>query len=614
MKRHFIGLQWKFFFILFGITTVVMGILAYYSYKSDRDGVWLQARQYLENVGRMVTASIEGENIALSYQQKTNLILEYNTAVSDIQRFYQQFEVPEVLFPLKDIYILIPESDHTRIFYSTRVPFDFLEPHPGYPELEVVRQNNTVIFTNNSNSINEDVSAVFAPIYDNRKELVAFARIDVDNDVIRSQIPSFWYNLLMHLLWAVAISLVGSLLLSRMVTKPIERYVDFVNRVSEGNYHLRLDLQSQDELEMIGHALNLMLERIEGLIETEADRDRLQNNITNLLSIVSQAADGDFTVSANVTADTLGALADSFNLMIADLSRLINEVKRAAEQIERSTREVLTNSENMSHGAETQVKEIESIYRAAREMAEILKYANIRTSQAAESARRAAQVALSGTEVVKKSTEGMEAIRERVQETARRVRALGQNSMEIGEIIEVISDIANRTNLLALNATIEAARAGDAGRGFAVVADEVRILAERASQAAKDISKLIETIQDGTKEVLIAMEHGIEEVEKGSLYVDEAGAALKEIIGMVQDSSQSITEVSSAFQQQTKASSDIAEAVKKTAIIAKETAENARHSRKLAEQMELLSRTLNKAVSKFRLKQTTVTHKMNGDS
>jgi methyl-accepting chemotaxis protein len=614
MKRQFIGLQWKFFFILFGITTVVMGILAFYSYKSDRDAVWLQARHYLENVGRMVTASIDGENIALSYQQKTNLILEYNTAVSDIQRFYQQFEVPEVLFPLKDIHILIPESDHTRIFYSTRVPFDFLESHPGYPELEVVRQNNTVIFTNNSSSINEDVSTVFAPIYDNRKELVAFARIDVDNEVIRSRIPSFWYNLVVYLLWAVVISLVGSLLLSRMVTKPIERYVDFVNRVSEGNYHLRLDLQSQDELEMIGHALNLMLEKIEGLIETEADRDRLQNNITNLLSIVSQAADGDFTVSANVTADTLGALADSFNLMIADLSRLINEVKRAAEQIERSTREVLTNSENMTHGAETQVKEIESIYRAAREMAEILKYANIRTSQAAESARRAAQVALSGTEVVKKSTEGMEAIRERVQETARRVRALGQNSMEIGEIIEVISDIANRTNLLALNATIEAARAGDAGRGFAVVADEVRILAERASQAAKDISKLIETIQDGTKEVLIAMEHGIEEVEKGSLYVDEAGAALKEIIGMVQDSSQSITEVSSAFQQQTKASSDIAEAVKKTAIIAKETAENARHSRKLAEQMELLSRTLNKAVSKFRLKQTTVTHKMNGDS
>ncbi len=610
MKRNFIGLQWKFFFILFGICFVVMGILAYYSYKSDREEVSLQSRYYLENLGRMLSVSLDGENIAASYVQKTNLILEYNTASSQVQQFYQQFESGDRQFPLKDIIILIPERENTRVFYSTRVPFEFLEARPNYPELQIVRQQNAVVFAAESSIGEENVNTAFAPIYDSRKELVAFARIDISQDALSAQMPSFWLNFMVYLLWAVVISLAGSLILSRMVTRPIERYVDFVNRVSEGNYHLRSDMQSQDELEKIGHATNVMLEKIEGLIETEADRDRLQNNITSLLGIVSRAADGDFTATANVTADTLGALADSFNLMVADLSNLIRDVKSAAEHIEKSTREVLTNTENMARGAETQAKEIEGIYRAAREMAEILKYANVRTSQAAESARRAAQVALAGTEVVKKSTEGMDAIRERVQETARRVRSLGQSSMEVGEIIEVISDIANRTNLLALNATIEAARAGDAGRGFAVVADEVRILAERASQAAKDIANLIETIQDGTKEAVISMEHGIEEVEKGTHYVDEAGSALKEIIGMVQDSSQSITEISGAFQQQTKASSDIAEAVKRTATIAKDTAENSRHSRKLAEQMESLSRMLNTAVSKFRMSDSRSNHKM----
>ncbi|MCB0262095.1 MAG: methyl-accepting chemotaxis protein [Calditrichia bacterium] len=610
MKRNFIGLQWKFFFILFGICFVVMGILAYYSYKSDREEVSLQSRYYLENLGRMLSVSLDGENIAASYAQKTNLILEYNTASSQVQQFYQQFESGDRQFPLKAIIILIPERENTRVFYSTRVPFEFLETRPNYPELQIVRQQNAVVFASESSIGEENVNTAFAPIYDSRKELVAFARIDISQDALSAQMPSFWLNFLVYLLWAVVISLAGSLILSRMVTRPIERYVDFVNRVSEGNYHLRSDMQSQDELEKIGHATNVMLEKIEGLIETEADRDRLQNNITSLLGIVSRAADGDFTATANVTADTLGALADSFNLMVADLSNLIRDVKSAAEHIEKSTREVLTNTENMARGAETQAKEIEGIYRAAREMAEILKYANVRTSQAAESARRAAQVALAGTEVVKKSTEGMDAIRERVQETARRVRSLGQSSMEVGEIIEVISDIANRTNLLALNATIEAARAGDAGRGFAVVADEVRILAERASQAAKDIANLIETIQDGTKEAVISMEHGIEEVEKGTHYVDEAGSALKEIIGMVQDSSQSITEISGAFQQQTKASSDIAEAVKRTATIAKDTAENSRHSRKLAEQMESLSRMLNTAVSKFRMSDSRSNHKM----
>ncbi|MCB0301592.1 MAG: hypothetical protein KDE52_16155, partial [Calditrichaeota bacterium] len=139
MKRNFIGLQWKFFFILFGICFVVMGILAYYSYKSDREEVSLQSRYYLENLGRMLSVSLDGENIAASYAQKTNLILEYNTASSQVQQFYQQFESGDRQFPLKAIIILIPERENTRVFYSTRVPFEFLETRPNYPELQIVR-------------------------------------------------------------------------------------------------------------------------------------------------------------------------------------------------------------------------------------------------------------------------------------------------------------------------------------------------------------------------------------------------------------------------------------------------------------------------------------------
>ncbi len=441
-------------------------------------------------------------------------------------------------------------------------------------------------------------------------DIIAVAKIDIDNEVVAEKIPSWWGNFFIFFMLAFVLCLGISIILSRMITKPVDRYVDFVNKVSEGNYNLRLDLQTKDELEKISHALNVMLEKLEGLIESEADRDRLQKNITSLLRIVSAAADGDFTVSAEITADTLGALADSFNLMVADLSKLIRDVKSASDQISTSTREILINTEAMSRGAETQAKDIEGTYKGAEEMAEILKYANVRTSQAAESARRAAQVALEGTEIVKKSSEGMHRIRERVQETARRVRSLGESSEEIGEIIEVISDIANRTNLLALNATIEAARAGEAGKGFAVVADEIRILAERSSQAAKDIEVIIETIQAGTSEAVTAMEQGTDEVEKGTKFVDEAGTALKEIIEMVQDSSKSITEISGTFQQQTKASSEIAEAMKRTASIAQETVKGARKSRSSAEEMETLSRTLNTAVSKFRLSDIHTNNKM----
>ncbi len=610
MKRNYIVLQWKFFFILFAICFVIMGILAYRSYQNGTEEVLNRVRRQLEDAGRLLSYSVNGDYIASALAQQSNLNVEYETASQQFRRFLQLFEPENSEFPLKEITVFITNGSTAQVFFTTRVPYDFLEERPVYPELRVARQQNTVTYRPYYQEGEEIYYSSFAPIYDDNKDLVAIAKLDIVNEAVVARMPSLWLELLIFWIWGAVISLVGGYALSRLITRPIDRYVDFVNKVSEGNYHLRLDLQTRDELEKIGHALNVMLEKIEGLIETEADRDRLQKNITSLLGIVSRAADGDFTATAEVTADTLGALADSFNLMVADLSNLIRDVKSAADHIERSTREVLINTESMSRGAETQAKEIEGIYRAAKEMAEILKYANVRTSQAADSARRAAQVALAGTEVVKKSTEGMHTIRDRVQDTARRVRALGQSSVEIGEIIEVISDIANRTNLLALNATIEAARAGEAGRGFAVVADEVRILAEKASQAAKDISNLIEMIQEGTKEVVIAMEQGTEEVERGAHHVDEAGAALKEIIAMVQDSSQSITEVSAAFQQQTKASSDIAEAVKRTATIAQETAKSARHSRKLAEQMETLSRMLNTAVSKFRLSKSSTNHKM----
>jgi len=609
----YLGLQWKFFFILFLIFFVVMSVLAYFTYSADKKEVLTQVRQQLKEAGHVLSNTISGDNIQIAYQQNSKFNKEYDTVVKQARDLFQIFSEETRNLPLKDISLLIPGPNNAQLFFTARRPAEFLDYYNLYKEINTVMQQETVIYTPEYLDDDQLVYSSFAPIFNSKRDVVAIAKVDISGNIVEQNLPSFSLRFLAYAIISLALCAVSSLLLSRMVTRPIDRYVDFVNRVSEGNYHLRLDMQTLDELEKIGYALNVMLEKLEGLIESEADRDRLQSNITSLLNIVSNAADGDFTVSAEVTADTLGALADSFNLMVADLSTLIRDVKRASDQIAKSTREILINTESMSRGADIQAKEIEGTYGAAKEMAEILKYANDRTSQAAESARRAAQVALNGTEVVKKSTEGMHRIRERVQETARRVRALGESSGEIGEIIEVISDIANRTNLLALNATIEAARAGEAGRGFAVVADEVRILAERSSQAAKDIAGLIATIQAGTSEAVMAMEQGTDEVEKGTHYVDEAGAALKEIIQMVQDSSKSITDISGTFQQQAKGSSDIAEAMKRTASIAQETAGGAKQSRKLAEQMETLSRMLNTAVSKFRLSETSTNHKMKVD-
>jgi methyl-accepting chemotaxis protein len=195
----------------------------------------------------------------------------------------------------------------------------------------------------------------------------------------------------------------------------------------------------------------------------------------------------------------------------------------------------------------------------------------------------------------------MHKIRNIVQDAARQVEILGQNSQEIGEILELISEIANRTNLLGLNATIEAARASESSRGFGVVAEEVRSLAERSAQAAKDIAILVENIQSGTSEAVKAMKIGTTEVDKETLKVDEAGSALKQILDMAQNSDQLINEISGSFQQQTNTSANIAAKMQKIAEIAQETSERAQTSKDLSEKMADLSARLNVAVSKFRL-------------
>jgi methyl-accepting chemotaxis protein len=598
MRQSQIGLLLKYFIYLCIIWIIAFSIIAFLDTRSATNRTISDAVTHMEEAAGGIAVAINTEEIdqLLSSDTENNPNFRLFADKVNELRFVYSGRVP-----VSSISILTVENKIARVVYRTDREFNPLENAEWHDEFSGLGNDNRVATKLDYRDRDENIYSAFAMIGFQRQNSKYIAQIDVRKDDILAAAPSSWPRFLWYLIAAVALSFLSSLLLSRMVTKPTNEFIEFVNRVSEGNYHLRLNMTTRDEMEKIGSALNVMLEKIEGLIESEVDRDRLQKQITSLLQIVSAAADGDFTVSAEVGSGALGALADSFNLMVAELSKLIRDVKIASDQMSTSTQGILIDTEVMAKGSETQAKEIGSTYKASSEVAEIIKYANERTQLAAESARRASQVALTGTEVVKKSIEGMHRIRETVTETTRRVRTLGESSIQIGEIIEVISDIADRTNLLALNATIEAARAGEAGRGFAVVADEVRMLAERSSQAAKDIAAIIESIQVDTKEAVSAMESGSAEVESGTKFVDEAGSGLKEIMEMVQNSSQLITEISDAFQQQTNASSDIAKTMERIATIAQETAEGARKSRKLAEQMEKSSRLLNSAVAKFRL-------------
>ncbi|NOX38342.1 MAG: hypothetical protein GXO78_12490 [Calditrichaeota bacterium] len=601
MKDTYIGILWKFFAILGVATLVVVGMVTYHSVNATREEIMKEGVDHLKQVAGLIARSISAEDIqnALLAEDKKND--HYLKIETQIRSFHQFLSTSDRRFPTEHLYILIPESDRAKLFFSTRTPFRFMGNAPQLSEIEEVVQKKIIKIVPAHYESNRMVLSSLAPIMNSFEQVTGIVKVDMASETIQRLMPGFMGRFLLYLIPGLLFAFLLSYAMSRMVTGPIHKYISFIHSLPEDRFDKRIELKTGDELEQVATMLNILLDRLQELSEKEAEQEELQEQITHLMETVSRAAEGDFTVTAEVTASALGALSDSFNLMVSDLSKIIRSVKEASDKIAKSTREIYLHTEVMAQGAETQAKEIETTYQAAKEMADLIKYANERTMQAAETARKAAQVAESGESVVRQSIKSMHRIRETVQETARKVRLLGESSMEIGEIIEVISDIANRTNLLALNATIEAARAGEAGRGFAVVADEVRMLAERSSQAAKDIAVLIESIQVGTSEVVEAMEQGTSEVEEGTRLVDETGTALKNIREMVQDSSHLITEISGAFQQQTKASFDIANAMERIANIANSTAEGASKSRALAAEMEKLSRELNSTISKFKL-------------
>ena len=389
--------------------------------------------------------------------------------------------------------------------------------------------------------------------------------------------------------------------LSTSLTESIDEIIRVVDNVTMGDFESRARVRTNDEVERLAQGLNHMLDRISTLVEKEADRDRMQSQIMELLDIVTAASEGDFTKKAHVTEDTFGSLADSFNLMVEELSGLIARVRTAAEQVSTTTQQILVSTEQMAQGAEDQALQIANTSTAIDEMSVSIQRVSDNADSAAGAARKAVQVAQQGGDIVNRTVERLQKMRASVQDTAAKIKVLGESSLEIGEIVKVIEDIANRTNLLALNATIEAAKAGEAGRGFAVVADEVRKLAERSSKATNDIATLIQSIQSETTAAVRAMEQGVAEVEQGVAMADESGRALQQIVQVINQASDLIQEISMSAKQQAKASSGIVESMELISRISKQTAAGAQQASQATTQLSNMSEQLRDSVKMFRL-------------
>ncbi len=363
-------------------------------------------------------------------------------------------------------------------------------------------------------------------------------------------------NLLIFIMAVGFVSLgilsVVTLVLSAVTIAPVRDLMRVAEALGRGDLSKKANVTTGDELGQLGDTLNSTIDRLQGLIQTESDRDKMQHQVMDLLSVVSTAAEGDLTVKAEVTADALGSVADAFNLMITGLTTLVTQASNVASEIQRSTSEILHSSERMRQGAEQQAAQIRTASDAVNAMSHTTQRMAENAEAATQTSLKATQAAVKGGASVAETIKGMQRIRATVQSTGKKIKGLGERSLEIGAIIEVINEIATQTNLLALNAAIEAARAGEQGKGFAVVADEVRKLAERAARATKDITGLIKGIQVETSEAVTVMEEGTREVEEGTKLADQAGAALREIEQIVKQTASLVTDITRAAGDQVK--------------------------------------------------------------
>ena len=337
--------------------------------------------------------------------------------------------------------------------------------------------------------------------------------------------------------------------------------------------------------------------------EREAGQTNRSNQqaILRLMNELSDLAEGDLTIRATVSEDITGAIADSVNYTTDELRKLVARVMTTSQEVERATGEAGTVTKELMNAAQKQANEIRDAGDAVELMTKSIQEVDSSASQSSEVARRTLEVTERGTLAVQNSVASMDGIREQIQETAKRIKRLGESSQEIGEIVDLISDITEQTNVLALNAAIQAASAGEAGRGFAVVAEEVQRLAERSGDATKQIGMLVKTIQSDTQDAVTAMEKSTQGVVDGAQLSNAAGQALREIENSTRELADLVNSISVSTQEQTDMASEVAQVMNDILKITEQTSQSTQRTNTSVAQLESLASELNSSVSGFKL-------------
>ncbi|MGK3272519.1 methyl-accepting chemotaxis protein [Comamonas kerstersii] len=337
--------------------------------------------------------------------------------------------------------------------------------------------------------------------------------------------------------------------------------------------------------------------------EQEAKRinDANQAAILRLMNELQNVAEGDLTQEATVTEDITGAIADSVNYTVEELRLLVGSVQNTAQRVAQTTAQVDSTSSQLLATSAEQLREIRETGQSILDMADRITQVSAQAQESAAVARQSRQAAEDGQRAVQNTINGMNAIRDQIQETSKRIKRLGESSQEIGEITELISDITEQTNVLALNAAIQAASAGEAGRGFSVVAEEVQRLAERSADATRQIAALVKTIQTDTLDAVAAMERSTQGVVEGARLSDSAGAALAEIDAVSRKLADLIEQIAQTSQNEAALAGEVAGNIQHIFAVTEQTGNSTRTTAEQVQELAKMAEELRQSVSRFKI-------------
>ena len=440
------------------------------------------------------------------------------------------------------------------------------------------KNNNEFTLTEDDHSIH-----IWSPMYDSEKEILGYVDIEFTKAYLLDQAAVTSKAALFITIILVLLVIGLGLFTGHTMTKPVMRLTAIAEKVSQGDIDCDIDIKSNDEIGILADSFR-----------------NLVSYMKELSNVAEQIAANNLTVKV-IPRSEKDLLGNSFQTMVGNLSNVVRQIKDNANQLASAAFEISSSSEQMSKGAQNQTEQMNQVSSAVERMTANVLESFENTGEATEASKSASETATAGGKLVSDTVNGMQKISDVVRASADSIGKLSKSADQIGEIISVIVDIADQTNLLALNAAIEAARAGEHGRGFAVVADEVRKLAERTGNATGEITNMIKGIQVQTQEAVSSMESGISEVNKGREMADKAGNSLNEIVNMSQRVMEMIQEMAAASEEQSHSAEQISKNVEHISSITKETATGAQQSASAAEELSQQAENMQQMVALFKI-------------